>query len=120
MFVHARIDEGVNDQAILVPQEGVSRNLRGEPTALVVGADNKVEQRTIKTERSIGNSWLVTDGLKAGARVIVQGLQKGRAGLIVTVGEGATPGDRKGGVSGERVRVGWEKWGRQSIKQKNT
>lgn len=87
MFVHARIDEGVNDQAILVPQEGVSRNLRGEPTVLVVGADNKVEQRTIKTDRNIGNSWLVTDGLKAGDRVIVEGLQKVRAGATVQVAE---------------------------------
>lgn len=91
MFVHARIDEGVNDQAILVPQEGVSRNLRGEPTVLVVGADNKVEQRTIKTDRSIGNSWLVTDGLKAGDRVIVEGLQKVRPGATVQVAAADAP-----------------------------
>ena len=91
MFVHARIDEGVNDQAILVPQEGVSRNLRGEPTVLVVGADNKVELRTIKTDRNIGNSWLVTDGLKAGDRVIVEGLQKVRPGATVQVAAAGTP-----------------------------
>jgi len=76
MFVRALVKEGVNEEAILVPQRGVTRNPRGEPTALVVGADNRVEQRALTTERVLGDKWLVTGGLKAGDRVIVEGLQK--------------------------------------------
>lgn len=87
MFVHARIEEGINEQAILVPQEGVTRNQRGEPTALVVGAGNKVELRLLKTERTIGDKWLVTDGLTEGDRVIVEGLQKTAPGAEVKVVE---------------------------------
>lgn len=87
MFVHARIEEGVNEQAILVPQEGVTRNQRGEPTALVVGEGNKVELRALKTERTIGDKWLIVDGVKAGDRVIVEGLQKAAPGAEVKVVE---------------------------------
>jgi membrane fusion protein (multidrug efflux system) len=65
MFVHARLVEGVSEQALLVPQQGVSRNQRGEPTALVVGQDNKVEMRVLKVDRAIGDKWLVLDGVKA-------------------------------------------------------
>lgn len=83
MFVHARIDEGVSDNTLLVPQQGVSRNQRGEATALVVGADNKVEMRVLKVDHTIGDKWLVTDGLKAGDQVIVEGLQKVRPGASV-------------------------------------
>src|SRR5690606_31457289 len=61
MFVHARLLAGVREQALLVPQQGVTRNARGEPTAMVVGADNKVELRKIKTERAVGNRWLVSE-----------------------------------------------------------
>lgn len=89
MFVHARIDEGVNEQGILVPQQGVTRNPLGEPTALVVGAGNKVELRILKTERTIGDKWLVTDGLKAGDQVIVEGLQKAAPGAEVKVTDAA-------------------------------
>jgi membrane fusion protein (multidrug efflux system) len=76
MFVRAVVEEGTVDQAILAPQRGVSRNQRGEPTALVVGEDNKVELRTLKTDRVLGDNWLVTEGLKAGDKLIVEGLQK--------------------------------------------
>lgn len=76
MFVRAIVSEGTNDQAILAPQKGVTRNVRGEPTAFVVGEGNKVELRVLKTDRAIGDKWLVTDGLKAGDRLIVEGLQK--------------------------------------------
>ncbi len=76
MFVRALVKEGVNDRAILVPQKGVTRNAKGEPTALVLGPDNLVELRVLKTDRVIGNKWLVSEGLKAGDRVIVEGLQK--------------------------------------------
>ena len=83
MFVRARLEEGVNDQAILVPQRGVTRNQRGEPTALVVGANHKVELRTLQTERTIGENWLVRSGLSAGDQVIIDGLQKVAPGAEV-------------------------------------
>lgn len=90
MFVRAVVEEGTVDQAILAPQRGVSRNQRGEPTALVVGQDNKVELRALKTDRVIADNWLVTDGLKAGDKLIVEGLQKIAPGAQVRPIELAT------------------------------
>ncbi|MDN0118488.1 efflux RND transporter adaptor subunit AcrA [Yersinia frederiksenii] len=87
MFVRARLDEGVRPDALLVPQQGVTRNPRGEATAMVVGADDKVEIRTLVANQAIGNKWLVTEGLKAGDRLIVSGLQKIRPGVQVKVQE---------------------------------
>lgn len=83
MFVHARLKEGANDQALLVPQQGVTRNQRGEPTALIVGSNDKVEMRTLRTGPAINDKWLVIDGLKSGDRVIVEGSQKVRPGMQV-------------------------------------
>ncbi|HET7824899.1 MAG TPA: efflux RND transporter periplasmic adaptor subunit [Anaeromyxobacter sp.] len=83
MFVRARLDEGVNPEAILVPQQGVARDQKGLPTALVVGPDRKVERRQIVTDRVVGDAWLVSSGLKAGEQVIVEGLQKVRPGVEV-------------------------------------
>jgi len=83
MFVRAIIQEGVKDQAILVPQRGVSRNPAGNPVVMVVGAEEKVEPRVITAERTVGDSWLVNDGLKAGDRVILEGIQKARPGTQV-------------------------------------
>src|SRR6202022_1629000 len=83
MFVRAQVEEGVNQNAILVPQRGVTRNQQGQPTALVVGANNKVELRTLQTERTIGENWLVTSGLSAGDKVIIDGLQKVAPGAEV-------------------------------------
>ena len=71
MFVRAKVNEGTKEEAILAPQKGVTRNVRGEPTALVVGEGNRVELRMLKTDRAIGDKWLVTEGLKAGDRLIV-------------------------------------------------
>jgi len=73
----------VNEQAILVPQRGVTRNQQGQPTALVVGANNKVELRALHTERTIGENWLVMGGLSAGDKVIIDGLQKVAPGAEV-------------------------------------
>ncbi|MGE4895345.1 efflux RND transporter adaptor subunit AcrA [Yersinia enterocolitica] len=87
MFVRARLDEGVRPDALLVPQQGVTRNPRGEATAMVVGADDKVELRTLVANQAIGNKWLVTEGLKTGDRLIVSGLQKIRPGVQVKVQE---------------------------------
>jgi membrane fusion protein (multidrug efflux system) len=83
MFVRALLEEGVNPQALLVPQVGVTRDQKGVPVALVVNAEKKVERRQLVTERAVGDAWLVTDGLKAGEQVIVEGLQKVRPGALV-------------------------------------
>lgn len=76
MFVHANLAEGVRDQAILVPQQGVTRDLKGQATALIVGAGNKAELRDIRVIRTIGNQWLVESGLGAGDKVITEGVQR--------------------------------------------
>lgn len=93
MFVREQLEEGRRTDALLVPQLAVTHNQRGDPTALVVNADNKVELRALSTERAIGDQWLVTAGLKAGDRVIVEGLQYARPGAVVKPEElqGAPP-----------------------------
>lgn len=83
MFVRARIDEGIMRDAILAPQQGVTRDVKGNATALVVGADNKVEQRTLETDGTYGDKWLVQSGLKSGDRLIVEGTDKVTAGQTV-------------------------------------
>jgi len=83
MFVHASIEEGVNDNALLVPQVGVTHNPQGQATALVVGPDNKVALRTIQASRTSGANWVVDGGLKDGERVIVAGVQKVQPGMTV-------------------------------------
>lgn len=83
MFVRARLVEGRKGDALLVPQPAVSRNSKGEATVLVVGAEDKAELRVIETSRSVGSQWLVTGGLKAGDRVIMNNLQKLRPGAPV-------------------------------------
>ncbi|AZC23079.1 MULTISPECIES: efflux RND transporter periplasmic adaptor subunit EmhA [Pseudomonas] len=87
MFVHAQLQAGVNSAAILAPQQGVTRDLKGAPTALVVGADNKVELRQLKASRTVGSQWLVEDGLKAGDRLITEGLQFVKPGIEVKASE---------------------------------
>ena len=62
MFVRASIEQGVNDQAMLVPQQGVTRNPQGQANALVVGADNKVALRTLQATRTLGDKWVVEGG----------------------------------------------------------
>jgi len=92
MFVRAILEEGVNEQAILVSQRGVTRNQKGEAMVFVVGAEEKVEPRIIKVVRTLGDSWLVSDGLKPGDRVILEGIQKARPGTPVkAVPFGAKP-----------------------------
>jgi membrane fusion protein (multidrug efflux system) len=83
MFVRAVIDEGINEHALLVPQQAVSRDPKGNPMALVVDAGGKVQQRVLTTDRAIGEKWLVSSGLAAGDRVIVEGMQKARPGSTV-------------------------------------
>ena len=83
MFVHEKIEEGTRNDALLVPQLAVAHNQKGDPTALVVDADNKVQLRTLVTERALGDKWVVSQGLKAGERVIVEGLQFAKPGSTV-------------------------------------
>ena len=83
MFVRAIVEDGVSEDAILVPQQGVTRDQKGQPYALVVGKDGKVEQRTLSLDRTIRDEWLVTKGLAAGDQVIVEGLQRVRPGAEV-------------------------------------
>lgn len=83
MFVRARIEEGVQQNAILVPQRGVTRDAKGQAIAMVVTADKKVERRALVAARAVDNAWLVTEGLVAGDQVIVDGLQKIRPGAEV-------------------------------------
>jgi len=89
MFVTAHLEEGFVENGILVPQQGVTHNQRGEPTALVVTPGNQVELRLLKTSRAIGDKWLVSDGVRAGDRVIVDGVQKVAPGATVRPTEGA-------------------------------
>lgn len=83
MFVRAVVKEGVSDQAILVPQQAVSRDPKGNPVALIVDAAGKVEQRMLTVDRTIGDQWLVSSGLAPGDKVIAEGMQKVRRGAAV-------------------------------------
>jgi membrane fusion protein, multidrug efflux system len=83
MFARAVIEEGVVPEAILVPQPAIGRDASGKAVAYVVNAESKLEQRAVRTGRAIGDQWLITEGLKAGDRVAVEGQQKARAGSPV-------------------------------------
>ena len=83
MFVRAVVQEGIMEQALLVPQQGVSRNPKGEATALVVDDAGVVQQRLLTLNRALGDQWLVSGGLKAGERLIVEGMMKVRPGAAV-------------------------------------
>lgn len=89
MYVRAVVGNGVRDNAILVPQQGIARDPKGNTSAMVVGKDGKVEARPVKVSRTIGDKWLVEDGLAAGDRVIVAGLQKIKPGVPVKAVEAA-------------------------------
>ncbi|CAK9884184.1 MAG: Multidrug efflux pump subunit AcrA [Candidatus Erwinia impunctatus] len=84
MFVRARLDEGTKPEALLVPQQGISRTPTGQATAMIVDAENKVQVRNVTADRAIGDKWLVTEGLKAGDKVITTGLQRAAPGATVT------------------------------------
>jgi multidrug efflux pump len=98
MFVRARIEEGIDENALLVPHAGVSHNPQGQATALVVGPDGKVALRTIQATRTLGDNWVVDGGLSAGDRVVVSGVQKVQPGSTVRVVDApapAAPGQQK-------------------------
>tara|TARA_R110001592_G_scaffold90050_2_gene264883 strand:+ start:8250 stop:9398 length:1149 start_codon:yes stop_codon:yes gene_type:complete len=83
MFVHAQLIAGTRSEAILAPQQGITRTPRGQATALVVNADNIVELREVRTERAVGNRWLISDGLNDGDQLITEGLQFVKPGAAV-------------------------------------
>jgi len=97
MFVRAVVQEGINEQAILVPQQTVTRDPKGNPSVMIVDAEGKVQQRPLTIERAIGDKWLVSAGLAAGERVIVEGIQKVRPGASVKIV--STEGDGQQGVA---------------------
>lgn len=106
MFVRAIVQEGVSEQALLVPQQGVTRDTKGNAIAWIVGKDEKVEQRVLELDRAMDDKWLVTSGIAPGDRVIVEGLQKVRPGARVravpftspAAGDGQTTKQGRGNV----------------------
>jgi len=106
MYVQSIVNEAVEPQGLLVPQQGIARDVKGNGVALVVDAQNKVEQRSVVTSRALGNQWLIASGLEAGDRVVVEGVEKTRAGAVVEPIDvsakfrstpGATPEESTGG-----------------------
>jgi len=101
MFVRAVVKEGVSDKAILIPQQAVSRDPKGNPVATIVDTESRVGQRMLTLDRAIGDQWLVASGLAPGDRVIVEGVQKVRPGAVVK----AVPfdaGQKQGAESGNK------------------
>ncbi|MEY8842630.1 efflux RND transporter periplasmic adaptor subunit [Cribrihabitans sp. XS_ASV171] len=97
MYVQVELPQAIINDAILAPQEGVTRDRRGRPLAMVVNAENKVESRELTVQRDQGNQWVVTGGLSAGDRVIVEGLQKVAPGMTVAPEERAAKDTADGG-----------------------
>jgi membrane fusion protein (multidrug efflux system) len=86
MYVRAKMVEGQRTQAILAPQQGITRDARGRATAMVIGKDNKAEMRQVEVDRAVGDKWIVTKGLNAGDKLIVEGLVNLRPGTVVKAG----------------------------------
>jgi membrane fusion protein, multidrug efflux system len=101
MYVRAVVQEGVVEQAILVPQQGVSQDPKGNPVALVVDGESKAQKRMITVDRAIADKWLVASGLKAGDRVIVEGVQRARPGTLVK--EVPLDSGQKGGLEAPKT-----------------
>jgi membrane fusion protein (multidrug efflux system) len=108
MFVHEQIEEGVNEHGLLVPQRAITHNARGEATAMVVGANNTVSTRVIETERAIGDQWLVSNGVAAGDRVIVVGLQRLGSGVAEVKPMEVSPDQLNGGQVASTNPIGVE------------
>jgi membrane fusion protein (multidrug efflux system) len=111
MYVRAVVSSGKRQNALLVPQQGITRDPKGNATAMVVGEDGTVQPRTVQVSRTIGDQWLVDGGLAAGDRVIIEGLQKVRPGAPVQVTEerptaGADPEGLASGAPGESAPAG--------------
>jgi len=105
MFVRASLVEGTQAKAILVPQRAVSRDEKGQPTVLVIGAGNKAEPRTLVSNRTDGDNWIVTGGLKPGDKVIVEGAMMLRPGMPVQ----GSPWNPNAKPAGEQPKPGQAK-----------
>ena len=90
MYVRAELRSAVLEDGLLVPQQGIAHDPRGNASAMVVAADGTVEQRQVEVSRTVGDKWLVSSGLSAGDRVIVEGLQKVQPGMPVEANDAAT------------------------------
>lgn len=99
MYVRALLNNAVIEQGLLVPQQGITRDPKGNATAMVVAPDGTAERRAVRVSRTVGDRWLVADGLAAGDRVIVQGLQKIQPGMPVQATEAGTAADGNGAAS---------------------
>ncbi|OUS15986.1 efflux transporter periplasmic adaptor subunit [Gammaproteobacteria bacterium 50_400_T64] len=95
MFVRARLGLGLQKAAVLAPQQAITYEYSGSAVAMVVGADNKVERRLVKTGQVVGDQWLILEGLKAGEKIIIGGLQKVRPGAEVTTVAYKTPAKKE-------------------------
>ena len=112
MFVRAQLAQGTRAAALLVPQRGVSHNPKGEATVLIVDKDDKVQERVVTADRAIQGEWLITAGLNAGDRVIVDGLQKAKPGAPVKpvpadeelVSTGSGGGELQAGAASDLAR----------------
>lgn len=109
MYVRAIVQEGEVEHAILIPQQGVSRDPKGNPVALIVDAEGKVQKRMLTLDRTIGDKWLVSSGLEPGDRLIVEGAQRVRPGTSVKVvpfdaGRKDTSGDVKTGQPASKAK----------------
>ena len=83
MYVRARVQEGIVNDGMVIPQQALFRDIKGQPQVWVVGEDNIVASRAVKADRTLGNTWLVTEGLKAGDKVVTEGLQRLANGQLV-------------------------------------
>ncbi|MNQ68023.1 Multidrug resistance protein MexA precursor [compost metagenome] len=101
MYVRAVLQEGVKEQALMVPQQAVSRDGAGKPMAYVVDAQNKLQRRALETERAIGDQWLVRSGLKAGDKLVVDGQQRAAQGVEVKI----VPWNPKSGTGTEIAKA---------------
>jgi membrane fusion protein (multidrug efflux system) len=92
MFVRAVLEQGINEQGLVVPQQGVTHDNRGNATSLVLGTDGKVESRVLELGDAMGDKWVVKSGLKPGDRLIVDGLQKVKPGVSAQVASAVDAG----------------------------
>lgn len=107
MYVRAKLVEGRQSQAILAPQQGITRDARGRATAMVIGKDNKAEMREVQVSRAVDDKWIVTKGLKQGDKLIVEGLVNLRPGTVVrpgapqqvTAAQGEPQAQKQGGAN---------------------
>ena len=107
MYVRAVVETGVAEAGLLVPQQGVTRDARGNPSALFVSAEGKVESRPLKVRAALGDKWLLEDGGLAGERVVVEGMQKVRPGAmarVVNVGETAIAGEPQAAAAAVKAK----------------